>query len=123
MARKAPHLKQFQWKKGESGNPNGRPRTKIVTSALIKVLEGNTLGGVAIPAGKTVADVFAEAMILNAIKGNGSAIKEACNRVEGLVLTELIGDAEQANALSTVFGGILEEVRKDINAGKRKRKS
>lgn len=95
---------------GNAGGP-GRPRgarTKPLTSALIKVLEGNKLAGVIIPEGKTVADVVAEALILHAIKGNGTAIREVFNRIEGLVLTEVLEDAEAAQAISSVFGMVLK---------------
>jgi len=67
------------WQPGQSGNPGGRPRTKLITSELERMLEQEA------PAanGKTWAAVIAEALLKKARKGDVRAIAELANRVEG----------------------------------------
>ena len=73
-----------RWKKGESGNPKGRPPKDISITSLVKeILEQEGAGG------KTHAQLVAEAMVKLAedchFKGNVAAIKELLERVEGKV--------------------------------------
>jgi len=68
------------WPKGTSGNPAGRPRNTKLTAALRELL------GKPDPhdkAGRTYAEVIAEAMVLKACQGNVGAAKEITNRTEG----------------------------------------
>ena len=37
-AEKNPHLKKYRWKKGESGNPNGRPKNGFALNDHIREL-------------------------------------------------------------------------------------
>jgi hypothetical protein len=67
------------WQPGQSGNPGGRPRTKLITAELERMLEQEA------PAanGKTWAAVIAEALLKKARKGDVRAIAELANRIEG----------------------------------------
>lgn len=75
------------WKPGQSGNPKGKkPGTLSVTTILKKKLKE------AAPKdkeGRKYINLLAESLILNAMKGNGTAIKEVLNRVDGIVKDEL----------------------------------
>jgi len=70
------------YKKGQSGNPEGRPKD-IITSLIKELLEQEVKGG------KTHAQLVAEAIVKlsedSLFKGNVSAIKELLDRVEGKV--------------------------------------
>jgi hypothetical protein len=67
------------WKPGESGNPGGRPRTKLITAELERMLEQEAPTA----DGKTWAAVIAEALLKKARQGDVRAITELANRIEG----------------------------------------
>ena len=75
----AAHSNLKPWPKGVSGNPGGRPRKKLVTSELERLLQEQSTE----PSGKTWATVIAEALLQQAAKGDVRAITELANRVEG----------------------------------------
>lgn len=71
------------FKPGQSGNPNGRPKSTTVSDALRQALKG-----VDSRDGRTLAQVVAEELIALATKGRGGhikirAIQEIVDRVEG----------------------------------------
>lgn len=61
---------------GTSGNPGGRPQTKILTGALIKTLSKKTGGGINY-------ELVAKILVSLALGGKIEAIKEIFDRVEG----------------------------------------
>jgi hypothetical protein len=67
------------WPKGVSGNPGGRPKKKLISDELGRLLQEEALDGT----GKTWAAVIAESLLKEAAKGNVRAISELANRVEG----------------------------------------
>lgn len=74
------------WTKGESGNSRGRPKGRSLTGILREILDGQELGGAAIPGDRTVADVFVEAVLGHAMRGgNAALIKEVFDRIDGKV--------------------------------------
>lgn len=68
--------------KGKSGNPKGRPRGSISIVHLIRrvLKEPCDVKGAN---GRTWAEVLGRSLIANAIKGNGTAIKQLLDRLEG----------------------------------------
>lgn len=69
------NLRPFQ--PGQSGNPGGRPKTKILTDALRLHLDEKDKAGV------TNAEKLARALVARALTGDVSAYREICDRVEG----------------------------------------
>jgi len=68
------------WKKGQSGNPAGRPNTKPIKDELIRTLK--------LPAddnriGKNKLQRMVISLVSKAIDGDTAAIKEVFDRVEG----------------------------------------
>ena len=73
---RADHLKKFQWKKGESGNKDGRPTGSIsITETLKKFLRRNP---------EALEDIVI-ALIEEGRLGNMVATKEMLDRVDGKV--------------------------------------
>ena len=73
------NLKPFV--KGKSGNPAGRPRGTVnLTSAIRRVLKRPCEDD---EDKRTYAELFALSLVTNAIKGNGPAIKQILDRIEG----------------------------------------
>ncbi len=68
-----------RFKKGETGNPNGRPKLTKLTDALREQLAEIAPGATE----KTQAEQIARALIKEALRGNVQAIKELFDRVEG----------------------------------------
>jgi hypothetical protein len=97
------------WPKGVSGNPGGRPKKKLVTDELERLLQAEAPDA----EGRTWATVIAEALLQQARKGDVRAIAELTNRIEGKPLqpVELSGD----NDLDTLAERI-EEGRKRVLA-------
>ena len=78
----ADHLRAYRWRKGESGNPGGRPKRKIITEAYEALLETKFPGD---PKGRTYAQLLAEGQMKSAIKGKTDAAREVTDRTEGPV--------------------------------------
>ncbi len=77
-ARKLANLKPF--KKGQSGNPLGRPKSITLSEAYRNQLAQAVPAD---PEGRTYAEVIAKLVCVKAIKGDVSAAKEIADRVEG----------------------------------------
>ena len=72
------HLKQYEFKPGESGNPGGRPAGKSITAELRKMIdEGNTA--------EDIAKVLIDLAKSIGTRGQVPAIKELLERTEGKV--------------------------------------
>ena len=78
MAKKAKHLKEHQWKKGESGNPNGRPKKEFALNDHIRSfanLEGKDK--------KTMLEKVVETVYGEALAGNMTAVSFLADRILG----------------------------------------
>ncbi len=69
---------EYRFKPGQSGNPGGRPKSKLVTQAYQELLEE-----VDRKSGKTFAQIIAEKVIREALNNNLAAVKEITDRTEG----------------------------------------
>ena len=110
------NIKPHMWKKGQSGNPKGRPKkgkrlTDIIEKYLPMVPEIDEN-----PDGKTYQDLIAEALLIGAVKGNAVLIKEVLDRVDGKVPLPVTGKVKGSigfkvvnltgsNAAKELFGG------------------
>lgn len=76
------HLDQYKWKPGQSGNPKGRPKKRLISDALRAKLE------VELGEGETLADLIAS-RIVDMIKSEDDPkaftqlFKEIVDRTEG----------------------------------------
>jgi len=70
------NIKPHQWKKGQSGNPGGRPRGRSITARLRERLDADD--------GK-LAELIVKVMIREAAKGKFQFAKEILERTEGKV--------------------------------------
>ncbi len=68
-----------RFKKGETGNKNGRPKLTRLTDALREQLAEAAPNAPE----KTIAEVIARALIREAVSGNVQAIREIGDRTEG----------------------------------------
>ena len=72
--------KSHRWKKGQSGNPSGRPKSKTLSNAYRNKLEEPVPND---PEGRTWAELIAEAQVRDAVRGNVQAAREIADRTEG----------------------------------------
>jgi len=72
--------KPYRWKKGQSGNPSGRPKSKTLSDAYRNKLEEPVPND---PEGRTWAELIAEAQARGAVRGNVQAAREIADRTEG----------------------------------------
>ncbi len=100
------NLKPFQ--PGQSGNPGGRPKTKHLTHALLKVLESTDK-----KTGRTIAEVLVAALAKRGRRGDVPALNLIWNRSEGVMaqpievsgiesLGEMIKKADEREALEAI---------------------
>ena len=73
----AEYVKPYQWKKGQSGNPGGRPKGSNLTARLRRALAEND--------GK-LAELIVRRLIVEAGKGKFQHVKEIFDRVDGSVV-------------------------------------
>lgn len=72
------HLKPYQWKPGQSGNPNGPKRRRKLATILRELMEAQTSDG------RNVGDAFVAAIVEHAVRdGNPALIKEILDRHDG----------------------------------------
>jgi hypothetical protein len=72
--------KAHRWKKGQSGNLSGRPKSKTLSTAYKNKLEEAVPND---PEGRTWAELIAEAQVRDAVRGNVQAAREIADRTEG----------------------------------------
>ena len=78
------------WKKGQSGNPGGRPKGKLNLNAMLEKFMENEIDT---PKGKKqAAELFIEGLFKNALKGNSTAINQIIDRLAGKVKDQIKQD-------------------------------
>ena len=77
-ANPADHLKSYRWRKGQSGNPGGRPRGSSMKKVLGRVMRQKHNG-------KSYYDLLGEVLCREALKGKHPFVKELLDRLEGPV--------------------------------------
>ena len=104
--------RKHQFKKGQTGNPNGRPKGSGLTDQLKKILREKDPSD---PKGEvTVAQRLIEAAVLHAKDGDLKFFQEIFNRVEGKVPDRIVG-AFNHGIMDELEDSDLQEI---IEAGK-----
>lgn len=80
---------------GQSGNPNGRPKSKPFKDAIQKALK-------AAGDDKDMLEAVATALVGKAMMGDVPAIKELADRLDGKVAQAIIGGEEDDPAINLV---------------------
>ncbi len=106
-ARRLANLKPFR--KGQSGNPKGRPKSITLSEAyrreLAKIDETD-------PQGRTFAEILAEEMIGKAKGGDVQAAREIADRTEGKAGQTLALSIEKREQLEQAVAGIMRDAEK-----------
>jgi hypothetical protein len=103
--------KPYRWKKGQSGNPSGRPRSKTLSDAYKNKLEELVPND---PDGRTWAEIIAEAQVRDAVRGNVQAAREIADRTEGRARQAIeFEDKTLANAFERMTSEELEAYARD----------
>jgi hypothetical protein len=101
----------YRWKKGQSGNPSGRPKSKTLSDAYRMKLEEPVPND---PEGRTWAELIAEAQIRDAVRGNVQAAREIADRTEGRARQAIeIEDTTTAKAFERMKPEELETYARD----------
>lgn len=106
------------WKKGQSGNPNGRPRKEICLTSLIKEELEQVMQTDDGP--RTKAQILAKNIVSKAAKGHNVAMKEVLDRIDGKVADKLEMNAkvsddtqrEEDRTVDEAIAGMPEPERK-----------
>jgi hypothetical protein len=86
------------WKRGQSGNPGGRPKRKPITEAYAQMLEDPEL-----------CKQIAQAVVMQILKGNAQVLKEFTDRVEGKVAERTEVSGPEGGAIEGKF--VVEFIR------------
>ena len=73
------HLVKHQWKKGESGNPNGRPKSGFALNEYITELANIPVGR----SKKTMLEAVVSKVYEEALNGNMTAVNFLADRILG----------------------------------------
>jgi hypothetical protein len=107
----AEHGKPHRWKKGQSGNPSGRPKSKTLSDAYKSKLEEPVPND---PEGRTWAELIAAAQVRDAVRGNVQAAREIADRTEGRARQAIeFEDKTLANAFERMTIQELEAYARD----------
>ena len=96
------HLKDHQWKKGESGNPKGRPPgtytalSSLLREKLIEITDPETQ--------KTVAMEVVEKWVNNVKGGKEKSLEMMLDRTEGKVTEHIITESTGAIVVAEAKG-------------------
>jgi hypothetical protein len=93
------------WPKGVSGNPGGRPKQKLISAELERLLQQQAPS----ESGKTWATVIAESLVRQAAKGDVRAISELANRIEGKPLQAVDLDVNSPSEIDTMTDEELDQ--------------
>jgi hypothetical protein len=93
------------WPKGVSGNPGGRPKKRLISDELERLLQQEAPDA----SGKTCAAALAEVLLQQALKGDLRAIAEVANRVEGKPLQAVDLDVNSPEDIETLTDEELEK--------------
>lgn len=122
-----------QWKAGESGNPGGKPKTKLISQAYRKVLQQIDPND---PEGRTFAEIIALGMVRAAAMGMAPCAKEIRETTEGklpetvnvkgdMTFEHVLTNATDSE-LDAIIGGYLErsyggatQISSDSDSGER----
>lgn len=101
----------YRWKKGKSGNPSGRPKSKTLSDAYKYKLEEPVPND---PEGRTWAELIAEAQVRDAVRGNVQAAREIADRTEGRARQAIeFEDATLTKAFERMTSAELEAYARD----------
>ena len=88
------------WKKGESGNPGGRPLGKnTITHFIDEILNKEAKEY----PGKTYKQILAEAYVRSAISGNQTAMKIVIQYIDGLPVQRIEQEGFMLNNLKDIL--------------------
>ena len=77
--KKNKHLVKHQWKKGQSGNPNGRPKSGFALNEYITELANTPVGR----SKKTMLEAVVNTVYQEALGGNMTAVNFLADRILG----------------------------------------
>ena len=93
--------KDTRWKKGQSGNPNGRPKNGLCLTSLAKAMLGEKVPDD--PHGRTRAEVIADNWLTMTLQ-NPTYLKELLERVEGKVPQALEHTGAEGGPIGVMIG-------------------
>jgi Family of unknown function (DUF5681) len=99
--------KRTRFQLGQSGNPNGRPKWKLLSNTyrakLAELVPGDKLG-------RNYAEAIADAVFAGALRGNIGAFQEIADRTEGKPpqAIALSGDIELSMTIEEIDARLIE---------------
>lgn len=111
-----------QFKKGQSGNPGGRPKGKHLTTLLFEALKKKARNKDGTEAEKTYQDLLIDRILLDAItKGNTSLIHLVMSYIDGAP-EEFIDITSNGGSISQSSDDVMEMVKR-VSAELKKKKT
>jgi hypothetical protein len=101
---------ETRFKKGQSGNPAGRPKSALYSDALRRKLSQIDETDEHEPK-RSYAEILAEKAILKAKEGDIQALAHVADRTEGKPRQTLLLTLEQREKFETAISGIMAETK------------
>lgn len=114
---------EHRFKKGQSGNPKGRPKGEGVFpvkntslgSVLVKMLNQHEIAGKSIPEGMTVWEYLCQQVIVRALNGDRYMIQALLDRFAPATLLAKIEVAEKPEEIEATANYTVEETREIVS--------
>jgi hypothetical protein len=98
---------EYRFKKGQSGNPGGRPKCAEISAALRAKLKSETTRKLK---GRTYAEKLVDEWVEQGLDGNVSAISAIADRAEGRPAVTIVGDG-RPDAVTLLIEGMTNKSR------------
>lgn len=117
---KTDQIKPFQFKKGQSGNPGGRPKGKMLSTLLFEALKERAKNKDGTLSDKTHADLVISRLIQDNIR-HGKRTELIFDRIEGQA-EEFIDMTSNGETIGQTGGDVMEIVKR-VSAELKKKKT
>jgi hypothetical protein len=94
-----PQMEAVKFQPGVSGNPSGRPKTRLFSAALLRIVEKKLAND---PEGRLLVDAIAQQLVAKATKGDLASIRELADRIEGTPMRSMSLGGEGGGAIPFV---------------------
>jgi len=99
------------WQPGQSGNPAGRPKHRVISEDIAEVLDEEVSSGL------TKGHKIAQKLVAMAMAGNMAAIKEILDRTEGRPKQAIEHNGIDGSAILLSLQAQIDKVYRDSDLG------
>jgi hypothetical protein len=103
-----------KWKKGQSGNPKGRPKKPTMSEHLRNMLDGKQIAGRTMPEGMSVGQYLSAQVIIRALNGDRFMTKELLDRFAPIIHFQRVEFTEPSGEVDSVHANYTTQEAAEI---------